>query len=64
MENAIQLLQESMAFIRDFQGEIPGSKQEECGNYLAHNLQGANELGKDMCEVLKDWTVEKLHYEK
>lgn len=25
-------------FIRDFQGEIPGAKIEECGNYLEHNL--------------------------
>ena len=61
-ENAIALVRESMAFVRDFQGEIPGSKREECGNYLAHNLQGARELGKEMYTVLQDWTVENLQY--
>ena len=64
LQDAISLVQESMAFARDFQGEIPGSKQEECGNYLAHNLQGANELGREMCAVLGSWNEEKLHYEE
>lgn len=25
-------------FIRDFEGEIPGAKARDCGNYLDHNL--------------------------
>ena len=61
-ENAIKLVQESMAFIRDFEGEIPGSKKEECGNYLDHDLAGAKALGKDMSAVLQDWTVADLQY--
>ena len=64
LENAIALVKESMAFARDFQGEIPGSKKEECGNYLAHNLAGAKKLGEDMCAVLQKWSVENLHYEE
>lgn len=33
--------------------EVPGAKQEECGNYLAHDLNGAKEdLGKYL-EILK-----------
>ena len=59
---AITLVQESMAFARDFEGEIPGSKCEECGNYLAHDLAGAKALGREMCEVLKAWTVKDLAY--
>ena len=62
-QEAIALVQESMAFIAGFEGEIPGSKKEECGNYLAHNLQGAKALGEEMGCVLENWTVEKLQYE-
>ncbi len=61
-ENAIQLVQESMAFVRDFNGEIPGSKKEECGNYLDHDLAGAKALGEDMCKALNGWTVADLQY--
>ena len=62
LENAIALVKESMAFARDFQGEIPGSKKAECGNYLAHNLEGAKKLGEEMCAVLQNWKVENLRY--
>lgn len=60
---AISLVQEGMAFIRDYEGEIPGATKAECGNYLEHNLSGAKALAKDMSEVLENWTVEKLKYE-
>lgn len=61
-EQAIALVQESMAFVRDFEGEIPGNKKEECGNYLDHDLAGAKAIGADMCEVLKNWQVADLQY--
>ena len=61
-ENAIKLVQESMAFVRDFDGEIPGSKKEECGNYLDHDLLGAKALGADMSAVLQGGTVADLQY--
>lgn len=60
--DAIALVQESMAFVRDFEGEIPGSKKAECGNYLDHDLAGAKKLGEDMCSVLKNWQVADLQY--
>ncbi len=62
-EDAIRLVKESMAFIRDYEGEIPGSKKEECGNYLDHDLDGAKKLGADMCSVLKKWTKSDLIYQ-
>lgn len=61
--DALRLVQDSFAFIRDFEGEIPGSRREECGNYLEHDLKGAKETAVDMLEVLKDWTPEKMEYE-
>ncbi len=62
--DAIRLVQESMAFARDFEGEIPGNKKEECGNYLDHDLAGAKALGDDMARVLKDWSEEALRYKE
>ena len=61
-ENAIALVKESMAFARDFEGEIPGSKQEECGNYLDHNIPEAKEVAKDMLKVLEKWKEEDFVY--
>ncbi len=62
--DAIALVKESMAFIADFEGEIPGSKKEECGNYLDHDLLGAKTLAKEMSDILKDWQEENLAYQK
>ena len=61
---AIDLVKESMAFVRDYEGEIPGNKKEECGNYLDHDLSGAKAIGADMAAVLKDWTVADLQYKE
>lgn len=61
---ALQIVKDCFDFIKDFKGEIPGSKKEECGNYLSHDLQGAKEIASDMINVLKNWTEEKMTYEK
>lgn len=58
----IALVQESFAFIRDFEGEIPGSKRIECGNFQMHDLPGAKAIAADMCQVLAHWTPEQLIY--
>lgn len=63
-QEAIELVKGSMAFVRDFEGEIPGSKKEECGNYLDHDLAGAKALGKEMAEVLQNWTEKDLQYKE
>lgn len=62
-EDAIRLVKESFGFITQFEGEIPGSKRIECGNYLEHDLAGAKETAMNMLCVLEDWTQEKLEYE-
>jgi S-ribosylhomocysteine lyase len=61
---AIALVKESMAFVREFEGEIPGNKKEECGNYLDHDLLGAKKIGGEMYSVLKDWTEQDLQYKE
>lgn len=63
-ENAIALVQESMAFIRAYTGEIPGNTRKECGNYLYHDLDGARKIADDMHAVLSGWKVENLQYKE
>ena len=60
---AIRLVKEAFGFIRDFEGEIPGSRREECGNYREHDLAGARRTAEDMLTVLADWTADNLIYE-
>ena len=61
---AISLVQDSFRFIADFEGEIPGSKKEECGNYLEHDLPTAKETAKKMLVVLENYNEEKLYYKE
>ncbi len=63
-KNAIALVQESMRFIADFDGEIFGGTKAECGNYLDHDLYGARKIGEETCDVLKNWTENDLQYKE
>ncbi|MDO4155864.1 MAG: S-ribosylhomocysteine lyase [Oscillospiraceae bacterium] len=63
-KDAIRLVQETLAFILQFEGEIPGSKRQECGNYLAHDLSGAKQMAKEMQTILANWTPEQMEYPK
>ncbi len=62
--DAIALIQSGMAFVRDFQGEIPGYSAKECGNYLDHDLSGAKEVAADMVQVLKNYQENQLFYKE
>ena len=61
---ALNIVKESMEFIKNFEGKIPGSDRIECGNYLYHDLEGAKAVAADMLNVLKDWSSEKMKYEE
>ena len=43
-QEILPLVRELFAFVRDFSGEIPGARPEECGNYLDQNLSMAQWL--------------------
>lgn len=60
--DAIRLVQESFAFIADFEGPIPGAARKECGNYKEHDLAGAKEVAADMVKVLANWTPDDMVY--
>jgi S-ribosylhomocysteine lyase len=61
-ENVIKLTIDTMKFIADFEGDIPGVSAKECGNYREHDLIGAKEIAVDYLEYIKDYTVEQLKY--
>jgi S-ribosylhomocysteine lyase len=60
--DAINLVRDSFEFIKNYEGEIPGTTEIECGNYLEHDLNGAKAVAEDMCEVLKNWTENDTSY--
>lgn len=62
--DVITLLQETFAFIRDFEGEIPGNTAIECGNYREHDLDGARAIARDMADVLAHWTPRDMQYKE
>ena len=60
--DAIDLVRQSFSFISEVEGEIPGAKRQECGNWLEHDLAGARRTAADMLAVLENWNTEKLAY--
>lgn len=61
-QETILLVQQSMAFIAAYEGEIPGATEPECGNYREQDLLGAKREAAAMAQVLQNWTAEKLAY--
>lgn len=58
-EDIFPLVTEMCDFIITFEGEIPGAKPEECGNYLEQNL----EMAKFYIKKYKKELVENKRYE-
>lgn len=62
-EDTIILLQEAMAFIQSFDGDIPGAQYpKECGNYLDHNLEQARTYAKEYATIIQHWTPLMMEY--
>ncbi len=59
---AIALTRGCLRFVADFEGEIPGSKRIECGNYLDHDLAAAKRDVLPLLGVLADYPEERLLY--
>lgn len=61
-KDAIRLVQETLRYVLDYTGEIPGSKRQECGNYLAHDLAGCQKLAAEFLPVMAKWDESLLCY--
>ncbi len=62
--DAIVLTRDAFAFAASFEGEIPGAKRIECGNYLEHDLPGARQEASAYVQVLAHCTEETMVYPK
>ena len=60
--DAITLVHDAFAFAAAFEGEIPGAKKIECGNYLEHDLSGARDEAAAYLRVLEHCTPETMRY--
>lgn len=60
--DAIALMRDAFAFAAGFEGEIPGAKRRECGNYLEHDLPGARAEAAAYAAVLARCTPETMTY--
>ena len=63
-EELIALLKDAFAYIAEFSGEIPGSKREECGNYLEHDLCQAKRDAAEYLEILQHVSPDTMTYTK
>jgi S-ribosylhomocysteine lyase len=59
---AVKLIVEIFKKIADYEGEVPGTSAQECGNYLDHDLTGAKQRASEFLPVIKDWTEAQLKY--
>ncbi len=61
--NALELIKDTIKNISEFEGEIPGNKKEECGNYLEHDLEAAKYEAKKFYKIIKNYSVNDLNYQ-
>ena len=62
-EDIVELMKDTFRFIADYEGEIPGTRPEDCGNYKMHSLAEAKrESRKYLEEVLEKLTTDNLNY--
>ena len=58
----LPLVRDCFAFIRDFEGEVPGASAKDCGNYLDMNLPMAKYWGKRYAALLENADASQLVY--
>ena len=63
-QTVLQIIKDGMTFVKDYEGEIPGTGKAECGNYLEHDLEGAKQNARDILSVLENWNVDMLKYKE
>lgn len=62
-EDILPLMKETFKFISEYEGEIPGATQKDCGNYKFNDLEGARKIAATyLDEVLEKITPLNLNY--
>ena len=61
-KDIVPLMKEMFAFMKDFEGPVPGAAPRDCGNFLDMNLPMAKLLSGRFLSVLEHITPEQLSY--
>lgn len=58
----LPLIRETMRFVADFEGEVPGATPRDCGNYSFMDLDQARKDARRYLDVLDNATDVNLNY--
>lgn len=58
----VKLMIETFEFVANYDGVVPGTEPQDCGNYLLHDLPMARYEAKQYLKVLKNIKPENLNY--
>jgi S-ribosylhomocysteine lyase len=58
----LPLIRETMRFVSDFEGEVPGATPRDCGNYSFMDLDQAKKDARRYLDVLDNATDVNLNY--
>ena len=61
-KDVIDLVKEMFAFMKDFEGEVPGACARDCGNYLDMNLPMARFVAVKYYEILDKIDESRMIY--
>jgi len=61
-DDVLALIKDTLAFIADFDGDIPGASAVECGNWKEHDLVTAKRYAAEMWQKLQAKSVADMRY--
>ena len=61
-EEIVKLMVDTFEFVANYDGVVPGTEPQDCGNYLLHDLPMARYEAKQYLKVLKNIKPENLNY--
>lgn len=61
-EDIVRLMIDTFEFVANYDGVVPGTEPQDCGNYLLHDLPMARYEAKQYLKVLKNIKLENLNY--
>lgn len=61
-EEIVKLMIDTFEFVANYNGVVPGTELQDCGNYLLHDLPMARYEAKQYLKVLKNIKPENLNY--
>ncbi len=61
-EDIVELMKKTFAFVANYEGVVPGTEPQDCGNYLLHDLPMARLESRRYLELLENIKPENLVY--